>query len=188
MPKGSTSTAAQVQQLIGTLRAERVHHLQSLQEIDQTFKDFGISATAQRGPGRPKALHTLTPLKAKAAAANTPRKKAAPKKKRAVVAKSAAKKAGRAAKPASKARPHFSMTGDELILGFIKARGSATTAEIAQHWTLNRRGGKAENNLTDLVKAGKLKRTPLVGKRGSSYALVQPKSNEAVARSVGFET
>jgi len=56
-------------------------------------------------------------------------------------------------------------------LNFIKEKGGATTEEIRKHWQTSGRKGKAENNLTNLVKTGKLKRNKLEGKPGSNYTL-----------------
>jgi len=66
----------------------------------------------------------------------------------------------------------FSTTGDESVLGFVKERKNPTSQEIEGHWKGEGRGGPAANTLTKLVKAKKLKRTPLgKGIRGSRYSL-----------------
>ena len=53
----------------------------------------------------------------------------------------------------------------------MKEKGGATTEEIRKHWEGSGRRGKAENNLTQLVKTGQLKRTKLEGKPGSTYSI-----------------
>jgi len=68
-------------------------------------------------------------------------------------------------------RRKFKVTANELILAFVKERGSATTAEINEHWRRNGRAGKADNTISALVKEGKLKRKKLPGERGSSYSV-----------------
>ncbi len=68
-------------------------------------------------------------------------------------------------------RRKFKVTANELILAFVKERGSATTAEINEHWRRNGRAGKADNTISSLVKEGKLKRKKLPGERGSSYSV-----------------
>ena len=77
--------------------------------------------------------------------------------------KKATKKSGR------RKRRKFSQTGDESVISFVKSKGSATTKEINGHWSKEGRGGKADNSLTNLVKAGELKRKNIKGARGSVY-------------------
>ena len=151
------STAAQLSGLIDRLRIEHQDHLDAIAEIDQTFKDFGITfggAAAKGGRGR------------KAAAAV----KAAPAKpaKKGRKAKSATKKT---AAKASSGRNKFPITGAQLVLDFVKETGGATTEEIRTKWESAGRGGKADNHLTELVKSGQLKRVKVEGKQGSRYEL-----------------
>jgi hypothetical protein len=74
------------------------------------------------------------------------------------------------AKPAGRrTRGKFAVTGDDSILSFIKGKGKATTAEVNDHWSGEGRKGKADNALTRLVKARKLKRSKIKGERGSRY-------------------
>lgn len=132
--------------LIKKLRNIRRSHVRALQEIDETFRRFGIEhlLSGKRKPGRPK-------KGTKAAIAAAPTKK----------------KTGR--RPGK--RRSFAETGDQMILRFVKERGGATTKEIRTRWNDEGRGGKAENNITALVKAGKLVRTPIPGKLGSTYTV-----------------
>jgi hypothetical protein len=68
-------------------------------------------------------------------------------------------------------RGSFAMSGDDSVLAFVQKKGDATTAEIQKHWQTEGRGGKADNSISRLFKEKKLKRTPLDGQRGSSYAV-----------------
>lgn len=186
--------ANELTDLIKKLRTIRRQHELALAEIENTFKSFGIEhlldgakkgagkgaakGAGKRGPGR----------KAKAATAAAskpgpkPGKRRGRKPKAATVAaakpgkrgpkpKGAAVKAGRKGKAAAKkTRAKYTQTGDEFILSFVSKKGGATTNEIRQHWTKAGRKGKAENNLTGLVKSGKLLRTPTPGQAGSTYS------------------
>ena len=76
-----------------------------------------------------------------------------------------------AAKPKTgRKRGSFAQTGDKFILDMVKGAG-ATTTEINKKWTAAGRGGKADNVLGRLVKAGKLTRAKLPDGRGSMYTL-----------------
>jgi predicted HTH transcriptional regulator len=75
----------------------------------------------------------------------------------------------KAPKAASKKRGSFEITGDELILRFVKDKGGATTEQIRKHWEASNRGGKSDNNLTNLVKSGKLLRSKDPNGPGSLY-------------------
>jgi hypothetical protein len=166
--KASHSSAAELTRLIKQLSVERQHHFDSIAEIDQTFKEFGISAGAPRKGGRRKAAETAAPAAKKGrgrrALNKVPKAAKAPK----------APKAAKAPKTGTRRSPwasKFAITGDALILGYVKDKGGATTEEIRKHWEGSGRRGKAENNLTQLVKTGQLKRTKLEGKPGSTYSI-----------------
>ena len=78
--------------------------------------------------------------------------------------------------PAAKSkrrRRKFAVSANELVLAFVKAKKNPTTQDIKQHWTSERHSkGGADNILSMLTKAKKLKRTPLgKGMRGSRYSL-----------------
>jgi hypothetical protein len=75
-------------------------------------------------------------------------------------------------KPAKRHRRTFVVSGDELVLAFVKAKKNPTTKQINQHWKSRGRGNTADNTLTKLVKEKKLKRIPIVGGRGSQYSVV----------------
>jgi hypothetical protein len=164
--KTSRSSAAELTRLIKQLGVERQHHIDSIAEIDETFKEFGIShgGTARKGKGGRR----------KAAEAAAPAPKKGRRGGRRKGAKAKAPKAPKAPKTGTRRSPwasKFAITGDALILGFVKEKGGATTEEIRKHWESSGRRGKAENNLTQLVKTGQLKRTKLEGKPGSNYTI-----------------
>jgi hypothetical protein len=172
--KTNRPTAAQLRNLISQLRVEQQHHIDSIAEIDETFREFGIGGGAAAGKGkggRRKAVEAApaAPKKGRggrrkgAKAAKATKAPKAPKATKAPKAKGATRRTPRSGK--------FSVTGDEFILAFVKDKGGATTEEIRNHWKGSGRGGKAENNLTGLVKRGQLKRTKLEGKAGSTYSV-----------------
>ena len=174
----SKSSASELTRLINQLRTERQHHLDSIAEIDQTFKEFGINAGgkgAPKGkPGRkPKAAAGETRAAGRKGKGKRGRKAATKvtRRRRRKGAAGAAAAAGGTSKPKSPWGSKFPVTGDELILTFIKDKGNATTEEIRKHWLGSGRKGKAENNLTNLVKSGKIKRSKTDGKPGSTYSL-----------------
>jgi hypothetical protein len=176
--KTSRSSAAELTRLIKQLGVERQHHLDSIAEIDSTFKEFGISSgsSPRKGKGgRRKAVEAAAPGPKKGRGRRKGAGKA-PKAAKAAKAPKAPKapKAAKAPKTGTRRSPwasKFSITGDALILGFVKDKGGATTEEIRKHWEGSGRRGKAENNLTQLVKTGQLKRNKLEGKPGSTYTL-----------------
>jgi hypothetical protein len=75
-------------------------------------------------------------------------------------------------KPPKRQRRKFAVSGDELVLAFVKAKKNPTTKQINSHWKSRGRAYTADNTLTKLVKEKKLRRTPVVGGRGSQYSLV----------------
>jgi hypothetical protein len=69
-------------------------------------------------------------------------------------------------------RSRFPTSGNESILTFVAEHPNATTQDIKKHWASEGRGGGADNALSLLTKARKLKRTALgKGIRGSSYTV-----------------
>ena len=169
--KTSRSSAGELTRLIKQLTVERQHHSDSIAEIDQTFKEFGINmGSATRKGGRRKAAETAAPVAKRGRG-----RRAASKGTKAAKAPKAPKAAKAPKSPTGTRRSpwasKFAITGDALILGFVKDKGGATTEEIRKHWEGSGRRGKAENNLTQLVKTGQLKRTKLEGKPGSTYSI-----------------
>jgi hypothetical protein len=68
-------------------------------------------------------------------------------------------------------RRQFGMTAADFVLAFVKQHKKPTTREINAHWKSAGRGFTADVTLGKLVKDKKLKRSPLVGERGSRYSL-----------------
>ncbi|MCE9592206.1 MAG: hypothetical protein K8S99_17005 [Planctomycetes bacterium] len=79
-------------------------------------------------------------------------------------AKASAGKPGRRRK-----RGTFSKSGEESVVDFVKKHGKPNAAEVNKHWSGEGRGGKADNALGRMVKAGKLKRVKVKGERGARY-------------------
>ena len=70
-----------------------------------------------------------------------------------------------------KQRGRFSQTGEQSVLAFVKKHENPTTQDINAHWKREKRGGKADNTLTKLVKGKQLKRAKVKGGRGSAYSV-----------------
>jgi DNA-binding transcriptional regulator YiaG len=66
-------------------------------------------------------------------------------------------------------RGTFKQTAEEMILSLLKARRVLTTSQLAAAWKKSGRAGPVDNTLSLMVKAKKLKRKPLGGKKGSQY-------------------
>jgi hypothetical protein len=135
--------ALHVQKLV----EEKQHHAEALSRIDQMLEQIG-GLLGQNGhrrgrrPGRPAASTVAAPL---AVPAPTTRRRK---------------------------RRKFPVSGNDLILNFVRQRKRPTTKEINSHWITEGRAGKADNSLSILVNARKLKRTPLGGgEKGSRYSL-----------------
>ena len=62
-------------------------------------------------------------------------------------------------------------TAQEFVAGLVKGSRGITSGQINAAWAKAGRPGKADNTLSLMVNAGKLKRTPLKGARGSTYRL-----------------
>ena len=169
--------------LIKKLRTIRRQHEVALEEIENTFRSFGIEhlldgAKKQKGkPGpKPKGKPGPKPKGTGKRRGRPPKSATAPAKKGKPGPKP---KAGRKGKPGPKpkagkktrTRGSYAQTGDEFIVSFIAKKGGATTSEIRQAWDKAGRKGKPENNLTGLVKNGKLLRNPTPGKAGSTYSV-----------------
>jgi hypothetical protein len=82
-----------------------------------------------------------------------------------------AAKSAAPAGPRRRRRPNFGMTADEFVLGFVKQHRNPTTREVNVAWTQAGRPFKADITLSKLTREGTLKRTPLVGERGSRYTV-----------------
>jgi hypothetical protein len=66
-------------------------------------------------------------------------------------------------------RGHFAQTGHEFILGLLSGGKSLAGAEVNAQWEMAGRGGRADQPLSVMVKAKKLKRMPNKDGRGSRY-------------------
>lgn len=141
-----TTAATELLQLVKKLQAERDSHVKAIEAIDTTFQQLGINvapvaSTAKPRRGRP----------------------AGTGKEKAKIAKASAKKTGK------RTRKTFAVSGDESVLGFVKANAGCTTVQVNEHWTKEGRSGKADNALGKLVKEGKITRKNIKGQRGSTY-------------------
>ncbi|MGA2440238.1 MAG: hypothetical protein ABSH08_04735 [Tepidisphaeraceae bacterium] len=89
--------------------------------------------------------------------------------------KAAATKAKRTATIGKKrrkiARRQFAVSGEQLILNFVKSKSNPIGRDIEKHWASEGRAGTAANLISKLVKERRLKRTPLKDERGSRYSL-----------------
>ena len=72
---------------------------------------------------------------------------------------------------ARRKRRKYATTARESLLDLVKRKGGATTKEITAQWKAEGRGGKADNLISIMVKAGELKRTPLKDQAGSRYTV-----------------
>ena len=66
-------------------------------------------------------------------------------------------------------RSEFKQSREEFILSLLKGRKSLTSTEINAAWKKAGRAANADNALSLMVKARKLKRTKLKGRKGSQY-------------------
>jgi len=62
-------------------------------------------------------------------------------------------------------------TAQEFVAALVKENKGITSGQINAAWAEAGRPGKADNTLSLMVNADKLKRTPLKGARGSTYRL-----------------
>ena len=68
-------------------------------------------------------------------------------------------------------RRSYRQTAEEFITSLITSRKANTSALINVEWKGAGRPGKADNTLSQMVKARKLKRAKLKGERGSRYSV-----------------
>ena len=68
-------------------------------------------------------------------------------------------------------RRTFAVSGEEAVLAYVKKVGKPNAADVNKDWQSQGRGGKADNALSKLVKAGQLKRVKVKGERGSRYVI-----------------
>jgi len=91
--------------------------------------------------------------------------------------KAAATKAKMTATISNQGRKHkrvrrkFAVSGEQMILNFVKSKSNPIGKDIEKHWSSEGRAGTAANLLSKLVKEKRLKRTRLKDERGSRYSL-----------------
>jgi hypothetical protein len=78
---------------------------------------------------------------------------------------------GKMGRNRKRVRRKFAVSGEQTILNFVKNKSNPIGKEIEKHWTSEGRGGTAANLISKLVKAKRLKRTPLKDEQGSRYSL-----------------
>jgi len=139
----TVSSPAALPLYIEKLLSQRHEHVAAVAAIDATL----ARVSAALGGAAPKAAPVAKP-----------------------VVKVAARKAPVAKAPVKAKKP--GLTANEFVLEFVKARKNPTSQEINKHWKDAGRLGMADNNLSLLTKAKKLKRVPLgQGLRGSRYSI-----------------
>lgn len=139
-----TTTANDLLKLVSKLQTERDGHVKAIEEIDSTFEQLGMKVTPATTTKKRRGRPAGTSKKAKATKAS-------------------------AKKPTKRGRGAFAVTGEESVLGFVKATAGCTTAQVNEHWVKEGRSGQANNALGKLVKEGKIARKNLKGQRGSTY-------------------
>lgn len=139
MSQTTTTTTAELLNLVGKLQAERADHVKAIDAIDSTFEQLGMnvaSMVAKPRRGRPAKTKFVQPT----------------------------------IKSAKRGPGTYALTGEESVLGFVKANSGCTTAQVNEHWIGEGRSGMASNTLAKLVSAGKVTRKNLKGQRGSTFA------------------
>jgi hypothetical protein len=149
----NVSSTAALPSYIEQLLKQQKMHTDALAVIESTLS----RVTAALG-GTPAAV----------AAPAAPKKRGRPfgtgAKAPAVVHAPAAKTAAKTAKSG--------MTANEFVIAFVESRKNPTTGDINTHWKESGRLGTADNSLSILTKAKKIKRIPLGnGMRGSRYVI-----------------
>ena len=140
-----------LQVLIRKLQDQRQAHLDAIAVIEAAFGSLGIKPPKRRG--RPRGAKKTTAKKIGKA-------KFAKK-----IGKAKAAKKGRR-------RKKFKMSATVSVLGFVKKAGKkgVTGTQITKYWKTAGRGAGCYNTIGTLVKAKKLKRQAIKGKkRGSIY-------------------
>lgn len=152
----STSVTA-LRRTISKLQADRKVHEQAIKEIDAVFAQFGIIGKTA------KARKAATKRKAKAKPrSKTVRKKRSPGRPK----KKAKKPAKRKSKRATTGK-RYKVPGPKMLLATIKAKGKsgATSADVVKAWKREGRKGNAHTILAQLIKAKKVKRQGIKGKK-----------------------
>jgi len=147
----NVSSPAALPQYLEQLLNQRKHHVNAIASIDSTLER--VTAALGGATAKPVVVASMKkrgrPFKIAPAVIKAP-----------VPPKAAAKSA------------KAGMTANEFVLAFVASKKNPTTQEINKHWKVSGRKGMADNNLSLLTKAKKLKRMPLGGGlRGSRYAV-----------------
>lgn len=150
-----TANPKTLARMITALRTARHALAVRLAAIEETFVSLGISAghgthdagAAKKAPGAKRGRPPGRPAGSGAGA-------------------TAGKKTGGRRR---RRRGSFEKSGEESVLAFVQANGEPNAAEVNKHWQGEGRGGKADNALSKLVKAGLLKRVEVSGERGGRY-------------------
>jgi len=138
------------------------------QQLQQSEHAKAIASTLEHISGLLSSLlGGFAPLAAKAVVAVAPPKK--PKK--TVAAKPAAKSTSKSSTPRRRGSSKYATTGIESVINFIAEHGSPNTKELTAHWQSEKRGGKVDHTLSQLVKQKKLKRVANPDGRGSRYVV-----------------
>jgi hypothetical protein len=78
---------------------------------------------------------------------------------------------GKNRRKGKRVRRKFAVSGEQMILNFVKGKSNPIGRDIEKHWTSEGRAGTAANLMSKLVKEKRLKRTRLKDERGSRYLL-----------------
>ena len=143
-----SSTAAALAKLVRQLQEQRQEHLDAVAEIEDSFKELGISIAPAKRRRKKKSS-----------------KRGRPKASRKKVSKKRVTK-----KRASKKR--FKVTAGEFITGLLKKNKKMTTKQINGKWKQAGRGGRnADNTLSKMTEEKKILRKKIKGGKGSEYRL-----------------
>lgn len=168
------STSGELMDLIKQLTSIRREHVRALEEIEETFKMFGLGYLLTGKGGKssgPKGNRKLLTVAASVKKTKGKGSNSTSSLIKAAVKAGKGSKSGEGNKSGQRPRGTFAMTGDELILRFVRDKGDATTEQIRKHWEASGRGGKSDNNITNLVKKGKLLRNKPPTGLGSIYTV-----------------
>ncbi len=155
--------ANELASLISALQTQRQEHVEAISKIDETFSKYGINAESDDGPRSSASASSSSSTGGKRRGPGRP--KGSTNR-----AKSAATPGKKKTRRGRKARGSFEKTGEESVLDFIRSRPTPPNAkEVNQHWSGEGRGGKADNTISKMVKAGQLARVDIEGERGGRY-------------------
>ncbi len=130
------------------LVSDRQHHADAIAMIDETLSKVSAALTAVGG----RATHQPAAMASSShgGEARAPRRKGTGKR---------------------RGRGSYEMTAEQFVINFVQGHDSPSTQEINKEWKGNGRRGSADNTLSKAVRDGKLTRTSLEGRRGSTYVV-----------------